>query len=74
MSCSGDLADIAQLQRLAVLLYTALGAVFGECPQSQPDLGLLLGRGRLRERRNGQIFGLAIAARAVEQPDGFGDQ
>src|SRR5277367_3097531 len=74
MPCPGDLADVAQLQRSAILLNAPLGAVPIDCREAQPNLGFLFGRRHLRERRNGQLFGLVIAAGAVEQPHRFGDQ
>jgi hypothetical protein len=74
MPCPGDLADVAQLQRSAILLQATLGTVPGDHPQPQANLGLLFGRCRLRERRNGQLFGLLIAAGTVEQLHRFGDQ
>ena len=74
MPCPGDLADVAQLQRSAILLDAPLCTVLIERREAQTNLGLLLGRRRLRERRNGQLFGLLIAAGPVEQPHRFGDQ
>src|SRR6478752_8300282 len=59
-----DLADVGQLQCSAILLDAPLCTVLGERRQAEPNLGLLLGRRRLRERRNGQLFGLLIATRA----------
>src|SRR6476619_8312923 len=38
----GDLADVAQLQRSAILLNAPLGAVLIERRAAQPNLGLLL--------------------------------
>ena len=58
MPCPGDLADVAQLQRSTILLDAPLCTVLIERRQAQPNLGLLFGRRHLRERRNGQLFGL----------------
>ena len=70
----GDLADAAQLQRSAILLHAPLGAVLGVRREPEANLGLFFGRGRLRERRNGQFFGLAVAAGPVEPLHRVGDQ
>ena len=51
MPCPGDLADAAQLQRSAVLLDAPLHSVLIERRAAQPNLGFLLGRRHLRERR-----------------------
>src|ERR1700739_4301356 len=56
MPCPGDLADAAQLQRSTVLLDAPLHTVLIERRQAQTNPGLLFGRRRLRERRNGQLF------------------
>jgi hypothetical protein len=74
MPCPRDLPDAAQLQRSAVLLHAPLRAVDIDRLEAQADLGLLFGRCRLRERRNGQFFGLAIAAGPVEPPHRFSNQ
>src|ERR1700722_17191860 len=50
----GDLADVAQLQRSTILLNALLRAVLSERREAQANLGLLLGRYHLRERRNPQ--------------------
>ena len=48
MPCPGDLADIEQPQRSAILLHPSLCTVLIERGQAQANLGLLLGRRRLR--------------------------
>ncbi len=74
MPCPGDLADVEQPQRSTILLHAPLCAVLILRREAQPDLGLLLRRRHLRERRDAQIFGLLVAAGPVEQPHRFGDQ
>src|SRR6201998_2962523 len=74
MPCPGDLADVAQLQRATILLHAPLSTVLVERGQAQTNPGLLFGRRHLRERRNSQLFGLLIAAGAVEQHHRLGDQ
>ena len=74
MSCAGDLADAAQLQRAPILFHAPLGALYMERRDAQANLCLLFGRVRLRQRGNGQLFGLAIAAGPVKPPHRFGDQ
>jgi hypothetical protein len=74
MPCAGDLADVEQPQRSAILLHASLCSVHILRREAQADLGLLLGRRHLRECRDAQIFGLLIAAGPVEQPHRLGDQ
>ena len=72
--CPGDLADAAQLKRPPILLHPPLGAVLGVRREPETDLGLYFGRCRLRERRDGQFFGLAVAAGPVEPLHRLADQ
>ena len=73
--CPGDLADAAQLQALGGSPPPAAGsAVLGVRREPETDLGLDFGRRRLRERRDGQFFGLAVAAGPVEPLHRLGDQ
>jgi hypothetical protein len=74
MPCPGDLADVAQLEGPPILLHAPLGAVLSVRREPEADLGLLFRRGRLREPRDGQLFGLAVAAGPVEPPHRVGDQ